>query len=330
MKVAFVGPSSHSDRDRLVPAVAHRRKEFVTMAILDELIEEPGPAQFSVSPDAPAEARSSAIKTIVFHVHDDETVMDRLALVVMLAQTCAAHVYCLHVTPIEAYTVVDSFGWTFANPEIVDALKDEAAKLKQRVEAQLALEQVPWNYEETTDALVPTLVQRAALTDVVITGRQPRQREFGGPATTIIDDLLAQIRTPLMVTGNRLVEWDTCGPAVIAWNGSYEAANAVRNAMPFLQMAGSVNVVEFNEHHGSRFPLTMLLEYLSRHGVLAKYEAFTPTGPVSEELISYAAALHAGMIVLGGYSHSRAGEFLFGGVTRALLTDCPIALLISH
>jgi nucleotide-binding universal stress UspA family protein len=300
------------------------------MAILDELIEEPGPAQLSMSRDAPAEATSSAIKTIMFHVHDDETVMDRLALVVMLAQTCGAHVHCLHVTPIQAYTVVDSFGWTFANPEIVDALKDEAAKLKQRVEARLSLEQVPWDYEETTDALVPTLLQRAALTDVVITGREPRQREFGGPAATIIGDLLAQIRTPLMITGDRLVEWDTCGPAVIAWNGSYEAANAVRNALPFLRMAGGVHVVEFNEHHASRFPLTMLLEYLSRHGVSAEYETVTPIAPVSEELIGYAASLHAGIIVLGGYSHSRAGEFLFGGVTRALLKDCPIALLIAH
>jgi nucleotide-binding universal stress UspA family protein len=300
------------------------------MAIVDELVEERGGGQFSARRDAPAEATSSAIKTILFHVHDDETVMDRLALVVMLAQTCGAHVHCLHVTPIEAYTVVDSFGWTFANPEIVEALQDEAAKLEQRVEAQLALEQVTWDYEETTDALVPTLVQRAALTDLVITGREPRQREFGGPATTIIGDLLAQIRTPLMVTGDRLVEWDTCGPAVIAWNGSYEATNAVRNALPLLQMAGAVHVVEFNENHGSRFPSTMLLEYLSRHGVSAEYEAVTPTAPVGEELIGYAAALHAGIIVLGGYSHSRAGEFLFGGVTRALLKDCPLALLIAH
>ena len=34
--------------------------------------------------------------------------------------------------------------------------------------------------------------------------------------------------------------------------------------------------------------------------------------------------------VMGGYSHSRAGEFMFGGVTRALLKDCPVALAMAH
>jgi nucleotide-binding universal stress UspA family protein len=33
---------------------------------------------------------------------------------------------------------------------------------------------------------------------------------------------------------------------------------------------------------------------------------------------------------MGGYGHSRAGEFLFGGVTRALIKECPIALVLSH
>jgi nucleotide-binding universal stress UspA family protein len=37
----------------------------------------------------------------------------------------------------------------------------------------------------------------------------------------------------------------------------------------------------------------------------------------------------AGIIVMGGYSHSRAGELLFGGVTRSLLKNCPVALVMS-
>jgi nucleotide-binding universal stress UspA family protein len=33
---------------------------------------------------------------------------------------------------------------------------------------------------------------------------------------------------------------------------------------------------------------------------------------------------------MGGYGHSRVGEFLFGRVTRALIKECPIALVLSH
>ena len=280
--------------------------------------------------DAGQQVAGAGIKTILFHVHDDESVMDRLQLVLTLARACGAHVQCLHVTPIQAFTVVDSFGGSYISQDIVDAFEEQATKLRERIEKQLRNEDVSWNYEETTDAIVPRLVQCAAFADLVITGREPRQREFGGPAITLIGDLLSEIRTPLLVTGDRLVERDPTGTAVIAWNGSYEAANAVRNAVPLLKMASEVRVVEFSEKKEQQFPSTLLLEYLSRHGIHAQLDARAPKEPVDEALVRYAEGVNAGMIVMGGYGHSRAGEFLFGGVTRALLKDCPIALLMAH
>jgi nucleotide-binding universal stress UspA family protein len=33
---------------------------------------------------------------------------------------------------------------------------------------------------------------------------------------------------------------------------------------------------------------------------------------------------------MGAYSHSRVGEWIFGGVTRALLKDCPVPLVLAH
>ena len=280
--------------------------------------------------DTSHQVASAGIKTILFHVHDDDSVMDRLQLVLTLARGCGAHIRCLHVTPIQAFTVIDSFGAAYISQDIVDAFDEQAAKLRQRIEKELRNEDVSWTYEETTDAIVPRLVQCAAFADLVITGREPKQREFGGPAITLIGDLLAEIRTPLLVTGDRLVEWDPTGTAVIAWNGSYEAANAVRNAVPLLKMASDVRVVEFSEKKERQFPSTMLLEYLSRHGIHGQLEARATKEPLDEALVRYAEGLDAGLIVMGGYGHSRAGEFLFGGVTRSLLKDCPIALLIAH
>jgi len=50
----------------------------------------------------------------------------------------------------------------------------------------------------------------------------------------------------------------------------------------------------------------------------------------SADLVEYASVHNASYIVMGGYSHSRAGEFLFGGVTRDLLGECPITLALAH
>lgn len=272
----------------------------------------------------------AGIKSILFHVHDDDTLMGRLQLVLSLARACSAHVHCLHVTPMEAYTVVDTFGGTFVNREIVDAFQEQAMKLQRRIESLLALEDVPWDYEEVTGPLVPRLIHSAALADIVITGREPREREFGGPAVTLCGDLLAQLRNPLMITGDATADFDPFAPAMIAWNGSYEAMNAVRAALPLLRMASDVCVVQLSEERDRRFPSTKLLEYLSMHGIHASLETHTTSGGIADALIRCARAGGAGIIVMGAYGHSRAAEFLFGGVTRALLKECPIPLVMAR
>jgi nucleotide-binding universal stress UspA family protein len=95
-------------------------------------------------------------------------------------------------------------------------------------------------------------------------------------------------------------------------------------------MASRVTVVQFSEERSRRFPSTTLVQYLSRHGIHAELEARSTSTSVESALVSYAERHGAGIIVMGGYGHSRAGEFLFGGMTRALIKECPIALVISH
>lgn len=279
---------------------------------------------------AAGQVAGAGIKTILFYVHDDEKVMDRLQMALSIARACGAHVHCLHVTPLEAYTIVDVIGGTFVNAEIVRAFEDQAAKLQRKIESELANEDVTWNYEEITGELVPRLVQAAALADIIITGREPREREFGGPAVTLIGDLLAQVRTPILIAGDEPADFEPFGTAVVGWNGSYEAANTVRSALPLLRMASRVSVVQFSEKKERRFPPTLLLEYLSRHGIRAELAARTMSAEIDEALVDYAGQQGAALIVIGGYSHSRAGEFLFGGVTRALLRECAIPLLIAR
>jgi nucleotide-binding universal stress UspA family protein len=272
----------------------------------------------------------SGIKTILFHVHDDDGLVERVQLALSITRAFGAHLHLLHVTPIEAYTVTDAFA-TYVNTELVEALVDEGAKLRQRLERQLAKEDVSWNYEEVTGALMPRLVQSAALADLVLTGRQPFQREFGGPAITLIGDMLHSIRTPVFVVGDRAEAFDPFGAATVGWNGSYEAANALRSAVPLLKLASQVRLVSVHEPRHEQFPSTDALEYLSRHGIKAELvERAQIIDTVDQALLDEAEVENASYMVMGGYSHSRAGEFLFGGVTRSLLKKCPISLVLAH
>jgi len=47
-------------------------------------------------------------------------------------------------------------------------------------------------------------------------------------------------------------------------------------------------------------------------------------------LLEEAKNADAAYIVMGAYGHSRAREFLFGGVTRNLFKGCDIPLVVSH
>jgi nucleotide-binding universal stress UspA family protein len=132
------------------------------------------------------------------------------------------------------------------------------------------------------------------------------------------------------VPGDSGSPFDPFGTAVIAWNGSLEAANAVREAIGLIKMSSDVRVVRFTEDRQNAYPDTSLVEYLSRHGVHAALEARSSRNDYAADLVEYASAARAAYLVMGGYGHSRASEFVFGGVTRELLRECPITLVLGH
>ena len=271
-----------------------------------------------------------AIKSILFAVHDDDGLEMRLQAALSLARACSAHLQLLHVVPVEAFTVTDTYGGAFISGEIVQVLQDEADKLRLRLEEHLKIEDVSWNYEETTSVILPELLQSAAFADVVIIGREPHFHEFSQTGLSLLGEFICNARTPLLIPGDGKKNFDPFGLAVIAWNGKTEAANAVRETVGLLKMASDVRIVRYTENKELSLSDEQLLEYLSRHDIHAQIETHLPKLSISEDLVDFASRSGAEYLVMGGYSHSRAGEFLFGGVTRSLLRECTTSLIMAH
>ena len=53
-------------------------------------------------------------------------------------------------------------------------------------------------------------------------------------------------------------------------------------------------------------------------------------GSGATQLIRVAQEERADLLVTGAYGHSRLGEWIFGGMTRDLLSTSPICCLMSH
>jgi nucleotide-binding universal stress UspA family protein len=280
---------------------------------------------------------ASAPRTILLHVQDEPALDHRIEAALALARACSAHLSCIHVVPIQAYVAFDSFGGLFVMNDVIRNIDEQAATLRSRIEDKLRSEDVSWDYEELTGDVATSIVKRAALADLVVVGREPCREDFAGSAVGLIGDVMSRSRTPLFIASDDPRPVDPTGAALIAWDGSYEAANAVRASVGLMKLASSVHILQIKEDaKDEAFPNTRLLEYLSRHGVHADYSVIEAgvdvhdQAVISDTLAARARILRAAYLVMGGYNHSRVGEFVFGGVTRTMLAEAPLPILIAH
>jgi nucleotide-binding universal stress UspA family protein len=278
----------------------------------------------------PSALPANSIRSILVHIQNDTSVHRRLEASLELARATGAHLKCIHITPIEAYVTMETWGGLFGMGKAIDKIDAQEASLRTEIEHKLRAEDVSWDYEHVTGYAVPEIVRRAAFADLAVTGREAHGARAQRPEMGILGDVLTHVRTPLFIPGSGDERIDPLAAAIIAWNGSFEAANAARAAIGLLAFAREVRVVRYTEDKQTLFPDTGLIEYLSRHAIHAELDVRAARLDFADDLIEYANLYGASYIVMGGYSHSRASELVFGGVTRALLHDCPIPLLMSH
>jgi nucleotide-binding universal stress UspA family protein len=120
----------------------------------------------------------------------------------------------------------------------------------------------------------------------------------------------------------------------IAWKDVREARRAVLDALPFLQRAESVVIVEALEEgnrNGVSDRLNDVAKYLARHRIEIVMQQVRPADVIPiNSLLRLIESENIDLLVAGAYGHSRLGEWVFGGVTRDLLNEGPICCLFSH
>jgi nucleotide-binding universal stress UspA family protein len=172
--------------------------------------------------------------------------------------------------------------------------------------------------------------REARAADLVIVGA----RHAAGNVHDLADPGMILLRAgrPLLVVPD-VVAPPQLRRIVVAWKETRECRRAVRDALPFLQLANEVLVLGIDEAQPetAKQHLSDVAAYLRRHGVVAVREVWRqPRGPVAAELLHLVRDEDADLIVAGGYGHSRLGEWIFGGVTHELLASSPVCCLLSH
>ncbi|MFW5660613.1 MAG: universal stress protein [Oceanicaulis sp.] len=119
----------------------------------------------------------------------------------------------------------------------------------------------------------------------------------------------------------------------IAWDGSKEAARAAFAAAPLLREGVSAIILHspknLDYHDRAAAAPNRLTNWLAGRGIKATSTEVPPSGSLGEGLLK--AAEGSDLLVAGAYGQSRIAQFIFGGVTRTLLSaTAGPSLLIAH
>lgn len=123
--------------------------------------------------------------------------------------------------------------------------------------------------------------------------------------------------------------------ALVAWNGSAQAAAAVRKALPLLRRAEQVSVLI--GHSRASFPATMrppkldIVDYLNHQGVSADARGLSDSdADAGAAILKAAAESGADLIVMGAFGRSRFKEWILGGATRHVLENMTVPVFMAH
>ena len=268
------------------------------------------------------------MKSILLHIYDDVALASRLGAACDVAREFGAHLTCLHATPIEDYLSTDPLVALELPEDFSTKMTRRREALQARVEARLRAENIAWDWLHSNELMSTALIRASALSDLVVVSLADRavMRDDPRPLAATV---ATGARNAVLGLPQGRARFGFDAPALIAWNGSPEAAAAMRASLPFLRRMPHVHLLEVEEKPQA-YPRDRAARYLSRHDVHAEILCRPGHGNVTETIRSTARELEAGLIVMGAYGHSRLREALLGGVTRDLVADSEIPLLLAH
>ena len=269
------------------------------------------------------------MKSILLHVNDDDGLESRLAAALTVAHQQHGHLSCIQVTPVSDYVATDPFGGVYELKTLFENLAERAVKARIRVEALLAKENIELDWSIHEDGVAASIVSQSRLADLIVLSLADHARRKASYPLPLVADVSIHSRTPVLAVPVAGPAFDPAGTAMIAWNGSPEAAHAVRAALPLLKFASAVQVISFDEEQN--FPMADVQRYLAGHGVTAECNEHKLNGKtVGEGLCNISTALSATYVVMGAYGHTRFREAMLGGVSRHMLAHSAVPLLLGH
>ena len=272
-----------------------------------------------------------AFKDIVVHVAQDERTAARLDAAAGLAELFEGRVTGVYALP---RLNVPGYASFEISPEVYKRLDTEQRSLADRAEegfsTRMAKSTQPSEWRLVTGEPADVVTTSARYADITIVGQTDPDDSRSIP--DLADDVVLSAGGPVLVwpyAGSFGVAPET---VMLAWNGTREAKRALADAMPLLKRADKVIVFGVDEGDGKHIPGADVSTHLARHGVRVETQHTVSSSGIDAGnlLLSAVSDVGAELLVMGAYGHRRLREILLGGVTRDILREMTVPVLMSH
>jgi nucleotide-binding universal stress UspA family protein len=286
------------------------------------------------------------IKNMLVPVGDIDRDEGAVGTGLLLAQEFGGHADCMFVTGDVSEVIPAGAMGLFESVQVqireeYDHDRDEKQKLaRQRFDDLLEARKIDYrelavpaelpsaSWEIATGLASEIVATRGGAYDMVVVGRPMKDQ-------TTVAELSAE--AALFRTGRPVLIAPPTSPksigeaVVIGWNKSPSSVRSIAAALPLLLMSRSVTIVTVTTGAKQGPSPQDIAKYLSWHDVQAEVVEIPPDHRlVGEVLLEEAERVSADLLVMGAYSHSRLRELILGGVTRYVLQNADLPVLMAH
>ncbi|MEK0085173.1 universal stress protein [Benzoatithermus flavus] len=271
-----------------------------------------------------------AYRTILLELVDDVQNEARILCGRRLAERFDAELVGIHVSLPPFVPVGYGEGAAYVGPEIFEAQREANRLIRERVEATFrrlcdpARMAVRDLYEEGDPG---TVIAEAARGADLVLAAQESVSGLDALAPQPIDHVILSAGGPVLMLPRQGLPETIGRRVVVAWNGSREAARALKDALPFLVTADAVMLVAGGEDAARSLDAATAL--LKRHAAPVQARQLPAGSSAGAMLLEAAAVESADLLVMGAYGHSRLREIVLGGATREVLRRAGLPVLFS-
>jgi len=276
-------------------------------------------------------------KTILVHLSDKRRAEAVLGPAIHLARRYNSHLIGMHVhAGMPTPPVAMAYG-----AQVLGSMAGAEQKDAETIAAIFTVATANQPFVAEWRALQVPHVDRAGVVmdhgravDLIVAGQADPDWELS-PLLDFPERLALESGRPVLVVPYAGRFGEIGRTVVIAWKPGRESARAVFDALPLLQSAQTVYILEIKARDGGPptglAPDTTIAASLARHGIKPTvHTSVAPDISVGDEILSRLCDLGADLLVMGAYGHSRMRELVFGGATRNIARHMTVPTLFSH